>query len=160
MDSAYVANDILKHRGAWRREGWKRKGCTIRNADLWKRRDDLLDARGPASYKVTKAKGHATEEDVTKGPAAVTDKLGIDEAAALAVAGALRRFDPEPLLIVATAMRVQRMMVEIYAARAARSPRDQGTQLDSDRSSSTSDRSNSRSGSPHASPDFAWLLGC
>ena len=126
-DSAYVANGILKHRGAWRKEGWKKKGRTIRNADLWKQLDDLLGARGPASYKLTKVKGHATEEDVARGAVAQADKVGNDEADTLAVAGALRRFDPESLETIATAMNIQRMMVEIYAARAdaaskARSP--------------------------------------
>ena len=59
--------------------------------------DDVLDTRGPASYIVTKVKGHATEEDITKGMAALTDKLGTDEADALAVARALRKLDREPL---------------------------------------------------------------
>ena len=149
-DSAYVVNGILKHRHAWKSKGWQKKGRAIRNSDLWKLLDELLDARGQNSYKVTKVKGHATKADTANGTVAPADKVGNDEADALAVAGALRQFEPESLETIATVMDVQRMMVEIYVARAEAASRSRSRSSNSSSASHSDTRRDSSSSSNSA----------
>ena len=121
-DSKYVADGVAQHRFKWRAAGWQRNGRPMRNADLWTQLDSLIEEREPAAVKITKVKGHTTEEEVLQGMVLKIDKAGNDAADALAVAGAFRseRRKVSQALhesMIAT-MQVQRMMVTILEARA------------------------------------------
>ena len=145
-DSAYVANCILKHMRLWKSTGWQSRGRVIKNADLWQQIEILLAARQPSSYKVTKIKGHVKDADVEAGAATREDKIGNDEADGLAVAGALRAFEPQRVETITTTMAVQRMMVEVCDAR-ARAASQEASDSDSFSSDSSSHRSTSGSSS-------------
>ena len=57
------------------------------DGDLLKNTWEATLIRGPAAHCLTKAKGHATKEDVEKGIATAKDKLGNDEADKCATKG-------------------------------------------------------------------------
>ena len=122
-DSAYCIRGFLKHRQEWRKNGWRRRGREIKNADLWRQIDQLLEERGANEVAITKVKGHASRQDVRTGRVLAMDKNGNDAADALAVTGAglchrraaereaqRQRFE--------VGIAVQRMMLEIVLARA------------------------------------------
>jgi ribonuclease HI len=122
-DSAYVVNGMNKNFAKWRRHGFHNKAGRIKNWDLWKRVDELLQDRvNPAKF--TKIWGHASSRDILTGRVQLIDKLGNDNADALAVAGALRRTgtacgEVRQQCVLTTAA-VQRMMVDIAIARETR----------------------------------------
>lgn len=86
-DSAYVINGA-KQLQAWKAKGFWTKRREIRDTDLWRRLEALANERAHGSYKLTKAKCHATAFDVKEGRVTLQDKIGNDNADALAVAGA------------------------------------------------------------------------
>lgn len=43
-DSKYLQQGITSWLPAWKRSGWKRKGGTLKNVDLWQRLDELASA--------------------------------------------------------------------------------------------------------------------
>ena len=151
-DSAYVQKGITKHMPHWNAEGWTRKGKPIQNADLWQTIAKLLETRPEGSLRVTKVKGHASREDVLAGSVAGIDRHGNDCADALAVAGAFANRGPSADSkrrhnTIVHAQRVQKMMLEIHAARAAETKRREPTEERSSSSCSSSSRSSSSSSS-------------
>lgn len=59
-DSAYIVNAINQNwLKGWKRNNWKRKQGPLKNVDLWKRLDKLLDKHIITFHKV---KGHADVE--------------------------------------------------------------------------------------------------
>ena len=120
-DSTYVANGMQRRE---RQASSKHGNKPVPNADLWQKLADIMAHRPAESVKVTKVKGHSTAEEVMSGAVSAEDKFGNDSADALAVAGAAQSSpaDNEGLrkhrAIVFT-VRVQRMMLDIAAARGA-----------------------------------------
>jgi len=123
-DSAYVVNGVSKNLAAWRRHGFMRRGGPVKNADLWKLLDSLLQSRASDTWKVTKVRGHVTADEVLSGKVAAIDKYGNDQADALAVAGSYsrsadgsgERFRRQVVLAKAA----QRMMLDILVGRELR----------------------------------------
>ena len=58
------------------------------DGDIWGEFWEILEARGARTVRITKVKGHATEEDVQDGRATKEDKEGNDQADAAANKGA------------------------------------------------------------------------
>ena len=111
-----------KYLDGWRQNGVTRKGRDIQNKDLWQMLGELLARRAPYMVLITKVLGHASAEDVQMGRTSLADKLGNDQADALAVAGSFLRssdwatrveFSSQILVTKA----VQRMMLDIMLAR-------------------------------------------
>ncbi len=117
-DSKYVVNGCCSLRFAWAALGWHK----VHNADLWKELHALLEDRGRESVKVSKVKGHASRRDIRTGKVKLQDKIGNDAADRLATAGAAAHSLPQSRvravkLRAAVAEDVQRLMVDIIAAR-------------------------------------------
>ena len=56
-DSQYICNAINQHwLDGWKKAGWKRKGGELKNSDLWKTLDELLQTHQVTFHWV---KGHA-----------------------------------------------------------------------------------------------------
>ena len=87
-DSAYVINGVTRSLTKWRKTGFYNKTCPIENRDLWQHLDHLLQCRPHGSVRFLKVHGGASADDVLRGRVTLMDKLGNDNADALAVAGA------------------------------------------------------------------------
>ena len=61
-----------------RRSLSKRPWALTKNGDLWESIEDAVEEKGPNSVKVTKVKGHATNEMVAEGTVRKQDKEGND----------------------------------------------------------------------------------
>ena len=123
-DSRYVANGALQGLERWRRGGRKAPRQQVKNADLWQRMDELLQARPSGEARIQKVKGHIAAEDVLAGKELAEDKEGNDAADGLAVAGAFvneRRGTSQKLQAqLMWTMKVQRMMLAILHERRQR----------------------------------------
>jgi ribonuclease HI len=75
-DSQYVLNAIEEWMGKWKKFGWKRSvnaRATVKNADLWRRLDELLQRHVVKSQWVRGHDGHAQNErcdEMAEGAAA------------------------------------------------------------------------------------------
>ena len=58
----------------------RRNLLLMKNGDLWSKVCAAILAKGSSSIKVTKVKGHATQEDIDQGKSNIHDKNGNDEA--------------------------------------------------------------------------------
>lgn len=104
---------------------WSASGWRGGNKDLWARFDFAMRARRPGSVSFVKVKGHVTDADVASLRVSLADKVGNDGADEMACLGAdSHAIDPAiasaARLQGCAAQRVQRMMVEILAARRER----------------------------------------
>lgn len=124
-DSSYVVNGIKKTLRHWQRRGFCLRGEEMKNADLWRQLYAVLSSRGENTWKIEKVKGRTTAEDVLFGRVRQEDKVGNDQADALAVAGSMQddrhfaeqeRFRQE----VSLSMAVQAMMLDIILERRKR----------------------------------------
>ena len=122
-DSRYVLGGVLQHRFRWRREGWRRRGKLVANADLWIKLDEILAKRPvAAAVAFTKVKAHASYKDVREGLVSANDFAGNAAADALAVSGASQgvvgsEAARQKRLRASAAMTIQRMLVDILVAR-------------------------------------------
>jgi hypothetical protein len=57
------------------------------DGDLWQQFWNAILARGPASIRITKVKGHATDKDISEGKSTEVHRKGNDEADKAATAG-------------------------------------------------------------------------
>ena len=69
---------------------YKRGWAHTRDGDLWDIFADLVRDRGPETVKISKVKGHATEEMVSEGKVKAEDKEGNDKADEAADQGATK----------------------------------------------------------------------
>ena len=74
----------------YRKTPYKRKWAQTRDGDLWQLFEKLVKQRGPETVKITKVKGHATEEMVEQGKVEAEDKAGNDMADQAADQGATK----------------------------------------------------------------------
>ena len=116
-DSEYVLKGCLRLRFDWAGLGRSR----ILHADLWQEVHALMLARGH-DVAISKAKGHATYQDVAAGRVSERDKLGNDNADKLATNGAKSHAMPHEYVRNVLHGRsvtkdVQSMMVAILSAR-------------------------------------------
>ena len=72
------------HRKSQSRRPWS----LVKNGDLWQSIEEAVLAKGPRSVRVTKVKGHATDEMVNEGRVKPEDKAGNDVADKAADKGA------------------------------------------------------------------------
>ncbi|CAE8603203.1 unnamed protein product [Polarella glacialis] len=119
IDSAYVVNGCLQHRVTWNALSWRH----MSNVDLWRELHSLMESRA-GDVVVSKVKRHASERDVRSGMVKKEDKVRNDAADLLAVEGAKSHAVPASAVAaqkqrVAATEDVQRMMLDIIAARAA-----------------------------------------
>ena len=117
-DSQYVYDGVH----CWRK--WRERGWQGAHKDLWQQLSQELASRRSDGTRLTKVKGHATNEDVDRGRVLLEDKTGNDGADALARAGAVCHEAPHELVETAKLRRygaeqVQKMMLEILKARRA-----------------------------------------
>jgi hypothetical protein len=56
----------------------KRPWTLVTNGDLWRSLEEAMIAKGPGAFKVSKVKGHATDEMVSAGKVKEEDKTGND----------------------------------------------------------------------------------
>ena len=54
-DSAYVINGITQWVKGWKKNGWTKKGGEIKNLDLWKRLDELVNMQSDVTFVKVKA---------------------------------------------------------------------------------------------------------
>ena len=59
-DSAYVVNGLNQWVAGWKKNGWKKKGGEIKNLELWKELDKLVNMQEDIS--IIKVKGHSDNE--------------------------------------------------------------------------------------------------
>lgn len=71
-DSQYVKNGVTQWMPGWKARGWKRKTGAIKNLDLWKRLDVLVQE-------------HEVEWDWVKGHSGVMDNERCDELATMEI---------------------------------------------------------------------------
>ena len=145
-DSTYVANGVEKLLQG------SALAKVVRNEDLWQRLATLLEARPAGSVKVTKVKGHATEDDVRTGVVTGQDKFGNDSADALAVAGACCNSTPDRQSVlqhraVVFTVKAQKMMLAIALARAACQEGCESSSSSTTEEESSTDSSGSSGGS-------------
>ena len=70
--------------------GFYSRAGPIKNRYFWLHVDKLLRSRLADTVKISKVRGHATSADVLSGRVQLIDKIGNDNADALAVAGAFK----------------------------------------------------------------------
>ena len=114
-DSDYVCKGFASWR-SWSVSEWHGD-----HADLWNLLASDLRVRSSA-VQVSWVKGHAKQLDIDRGRTTKEDKMGNDEADALAVAGAKLHAVPSEVLEAAktrkeSGIRVQQMMVTVLKAR-------------------------------------------
>lgn len=63
-DSQYLVKGIEEWMAGWKRAGWKRKTGAIKNVELWKRLDTLLDRHQVKAHWVRGHAGHPENEYV------------------------------------------------------------------------------------------------
>ena len=71
-DSQYVKNGVTQWMPGWKARGWKRKTGAIKNLDLWKQLDELVQE-------------HDIEWDWVKGHSGVADNERCDELATMEI---------------------------------------------------------------------------
>ena len=86
-DSAYVVAGVTKKLPRWRATNFYNKSGPIKSRDLWMELDHLLSTRDAGTFLLTKVRGHTSAADVLTGRVTLMDKIGNDNADALAVAG-------------------------------------------------------------------------
>ena len=86
--------DTMKKLLAWhettqRKSKWplKKPWAMVNDGDLWEQASGIVKQRGPSSVKLTKVKGHSTEEQVKEGTVTQEDHKGNNQADSLANKG-------------------------------------------------------------------------
>ena len=83
----------------------KRPWSIQANGDLWQWMEDILKAKGRSSFRITKVKGHVTEQQVLEGKYTREHKEGNDEADRLASKGIAEDGDDTMQLVTFCARR-------------------------------------------------------
>ena len=115
-DSEWVLNGFQ----SW--TSWKDAGWSGEHPDLWSELSALLSSRAVSSAAMVKVVGHASQTQVNRGHVLAEDKLGNDEADALATLAADSHAAPSAL-VQAAALRsahaeaTHKMMLRIISAR-------------------------------------------
>jgi ribonuclease HI len=125
-DSAHVRDGVYTHRHRWRQLGWRPRVLStaeIRNADRWRRLDELIRTRGEGYDKVIWVKGHTSQAQVDAKEATPFNHHGNSAADLLATTCAACHGVPAAEIRAAAArvelaIRTQRMFLEIATARA------------------------------------------
>ena len=73
---------IAWHANKQRKSKWPlmKPWAMVNDGDLWEQASGIISQRGPASVKLTKVKGHATEEQVKQGTVRKDDLEGNNQA--------------------------------------------------------------------------------
>jgi ribonuclease HI len=79
-DSQYVKNGVTQWMPSWKARGWKRRTGAIKNLDLWKQLDDLVQE-------------HNIEWDWVKGHSGVADNERCDELATIEISRLNQQLD-------------------------------------------------------------------
>ena len=124
----------------------------MKNADLWRERGVLMDARQSDTVRIVKVRGHASAQAVRMGHSTLEDKSGNDNADAFATAGAHMHLgshtDREHFAgEVLVAKSVHHMMLDIVMAREMVRREKLTEELTTSSCGSDSDESVSASGS-------------